>query len=74
MPNPSPVTVLGRLAVDQAWAGKGLGMALLKHAATIIGSRGIFVQALDENAANIYVKFGFIRSPLQPLYLLLSLT
>lgn len=80
MPNPIPVTVLGRLAVDQAWARKGLGMALLKdavlrsrQAATMIGSRGMFVQALDEEAATFYLKFGFTSSPTQPLYLMLSL-
>jgi predicted N-acetyltransferase YhbS len=81
MPNPLPVTVLGRLAVDQAWAGKGLGAALLKDAvlrsrlaAVQAASRGIFVQALDEEAATFYLKFGFTRSPSEPLYLMLSLT
>ncbi len=81
MPNPLPVTVLGRLAIDQNHAGKGLGMALLKDAvlrarlASIqAASRGIFVQALDEEAAGFYLKFGFIRSPSEPLYLMLSLT
>jgi GNAT superfamily N-acetyltransferase len=81
MPDPLPVTVLGRLAIDQSFAGKGLGMALLKDAvlrsrlASIqAASRGIFVQALDEEAAGFYLKFGFTRSPTQPLYLMLSLT
>jgi GNAT superfamily N-acetyltransferase len=81
MPNPLPVTVLGRLAVDQNHAGKGLGVALLKDAvlrsrlaAMQAASRGIFVQALDEEAAAFYLKFGFTRSPSQPLYLMLSLT
>jgi predicted N-acetyltransferase YhbS len=81
MPNPLPVTVLGRLAVDQAWAGQGLGLALLKDAvlrsrlaAVQAASRGIFVQALDEDAASFYLKFGFTRSPSEPLYLMLSLT
>ena len=81
MPNPLPVTVLGRLAIDQNHAGQGLGMALLKDAvlrsrlaATHAASRGIFVQALDEEAAGFYLKFGFTRSPTEPLYLMLSLT
>lgn len=80
MPNPLPVTVLGRLAVDQNHAGKGLGLALLKDAvlrsrlaAQQAASRGVFVQALDEEAAGFYLKFGFTRSPSQPLYLMLSL-
>jgi predicted N-acetyltransferase YhbS len=81
MPNPLPVTVLGRLAVDQHHAGQGLGLALLKDAvlrarlaAVQAASRGIFVQALDEQAASFYLKFGFTRSPSEPLYLMLSLT
>lgn len=81
MPNPLPVTVLGRLAIDQNYAGKGLGIALLKDAvlrsrlaAAHAASRGIFVQALDEEAAGFYLKFGFTRSLTQPLYLMLSLT
>lgn len=80
MPNPLPVTVLGRLAVDHRHAGKGLGMALLKDAvlrsrlaALQAASRGLFVQALDEEAVGFYIKFGFSRSPSQPLYLMLSL-
>lgn len=81
MPNPLPVTVLGRLAVVQSHAGKGLGVALLKDAvlrarlASIqVASRGIFVQALDEEAASFYFKFGFTRSPSEPLYLMLPPT
>jgi GNAT superfamily N-acetyltransferase len=81
MPNPLPVTVLGRLAVDQSYAGKGLGMALLKDAvlrarlaSVHAASRGVFVQALDEEAAAFYLKFGFTRSPSEPLYLMLPLT
>lgn len=80
MPNPLPVTVLGRLAIDKNHAGKGLGMALLKDAvlrsrlaALHAASRGIFVQALDDEAAAFYLKFGFTRSPSQPLHLMLSL-
>jgi GNAT superfamily N-acetyltransferase len=68
------------LAVDQNHAGKGLGIALLKDAvlrsrlaAQHAASRGVFVQALDEEAAAFYLKFGFTRSPSQPLYLMLSL-
>lgn len=80
MPNPLPVTILGRLAIDQEFAGQGLGRALLKDAilrakaaAQIAASRGVLVQALDEEAANFYLKFGFLRSPTKPMYLMLSL-
>ena len=81
MPNPLPVTVLGRLAVDQSHAGRGIGIALLRDAvlrarlaSVHAASRGIFVQALDEEAASFYLKFGFSRSPSEPLYLMLALT
>jgi GNAT superfamily N-acetyltransferase len=80
MPNPIPVTVLGRLAVDSRFAGQGLGSALLKDAVLrckaagkIAGARGIFVQALDEDAAGFYVKFGFARSPVNGLWLMMGL-
>jgi GNAT superfamily N-acetyltransferase len=80
MPNPIPVTVLGRLAVDARFSGRGLGSALLKDAvlrcraaAKIAGARGIFVQALDEEAAEFYVKFGFVRSPVNGLWLVMGL-
>jgi GNAT superfamily N-acetyltransferase len=81
MPDPLPATILGRLAIDKDWAGKGLGTVLLqdairrsKQASLQAASKGVFVQALDENAANFYVKFGFKILPTDPLYLILSLT
>lgn len=40
MPDPIPVVVLGRLAVDQAWQGKGIGRALFRDGGTrAAGSR-----------------------------------
>lgn len=76
-PESLPVIILGRLAVDQAWAGKGLGAALLKDAiyrteniAHQVGVRALMVQALDDNARNFYIKFAFVPSPVQPLTLL----
>jgi GNAT superfamily N-acetyltransferase len=80
MPNPIPMTVLGRLAVDVRFTGRGFGQALLKDAVLrcraagkIAGARGIFVQALDEEAAGFYVKFGFVRSPVNGLWLVMGL-
>src|SRR5580692_9604048 len=31
-PNPVPCLLLGQLATDEAWAGRGIGVGLLKHA------------------------------------------
>jgi ribosomal protein S18 acetylase RimI-like enzyme len=80
MPDPMPVTVLGRLAVDQSFAGLGLGSALLRdaveraqYAARIVAARGLIVHALDEEAAAFYGKFGFTRSAKLPLLMMLSL-
>lgn len=79
MPDPIPVMILGRLAVDQAWQGQGLGFDLLQdavlrtlQAADIAGIRALLVHALHENAARFYEHAGFQPSSLRPLtYMLL---
>lgn len=80
MPDPVPMAVLGRLAVDASWQGKGLGAALLQdavlrtgHAATILGIRGIFVHTLSAEAKAFYEHYGFAASPKNPMTLVLSL-
>jgi GNAT superfamily N-acetyltransferase len=80
MPDPVPMAILGRLAVDQTWQGRGLGVALLRDAvertqaaSMILGVRGLLVHALSENAAAFYVRHGFVASPTNTLTLVLSL-
>jgi GNAT superfamily N-acetyltransferase len=80
MPDPLPMVVLGRLAVDAGWQGKGLGAALLQdavlrtaQAATILGIRGIFVHAISDEAKAFYEHYGFAASPKNPMTLVLSL-
>lgn len=80
MPNPIPVMVLGRLAVDRRWQGQGLGMALLRdavlrtlQAAEIAGIRAILVHALHERAAAFYRHAGFTPSPISQTTLMLTL-
>ncbi|TRC89929.1 GNAT family N-acetyltransferase [Mesorhizobium sp. WSM4303] len=80
MPDPMPVVVLGRLAVDQRWQGKGLGAALLQdaalraaQAAAILGVRGLLVHAISEEAKGFYEHYGFAASPNNPMTLVLSL-
>lgn len=80
MPDPVPMAVLGRLAVDASWQGKGLGAALLQdavlrtgHAATILGIRGIFVHAISAEAKAFCKHYGFAASPTNPMTLVLSL-
>jgi GNAT superfamily N-acetyltransferase len=77
-PDPIPVSLLARLAVDQHEQGKGLGKALLKDAlqriecaADIIGIRAVLVHAIDQEARAFYKKFDFDESPVDELHLLL---
>jgi predicted N-acetyltransferase YhbS len=81
MPNPIPVVVLGRLAVDREWQGNGVGRGLFRdaafrvaHAADAIGIRGIVVHALSEEAKNFYLALGFDASPLEPMTLMVTLS
>jgi GNAT superfamily N-acetyltransferase len=78
-PDPIPVCVIGRLAVDREWSGRGIGAGLLKDAvlriagaAQIIGIRAIIVHSLPEALA-FYTRFGFQESKLEPLLLMYPL-
>jgi GNAT superfamily N-acetyltransferase len=80
MPSPIPVMVLGRLAVDAAWQGKGIGKGLLRDAilrtlqvAEIAGIRAILVHALSEGAERFYLNNGFHPSPINPRTLAITL-
>ena len=81
MPNPIPVAVLARLAVDRGWQGRGIGRALFRdaarrvaHAADAIGIRGIVVHAISEEAKNFYLALGFDPSPREPITLMVTLS
>lgn len=80
MPDPIPVVVLGRLAVDRRAQGMHLGAALLKDAvqrsmavAGHVALRAMLVHALDEQARDFYLHHGFRASPVEPLTLMLVL-
>jgi GNAT superfamily N-acetyltransferase len=71
MPEQVPLLLIGRLAVDAEWQGRGLGSALLADAlrrclaaSQIAGVRGVVAHAIDEKAAAFYERHGFVRSPL----------
>ena len=69
---------MGRLAVDQAFKGQGLGAALLadamRRAVTAeIAAYALVVDAKDETAARFYAHHGFIALPEQPLFLFIPL-
>ena len=73
-----PAVRMGRLAVDQAFKGKGLGGALLadaldRAARSEIAVFALVVDAKDEAAASFYRHHGFIALPDSPLTLFLPL-
>lgn len=65
-----PVTLLGRLAIDDNYKGKGLGKLLLidglkrsVQVSNIIGSMAVVVDPIDESATKFYERFQFTRLP-----------
>lgn len=81
MPDPIPVVVLGRLAVDQQYQGLGIGRALLRdavlrtlQASEIAGVRAILVHAISDDAKRFYLANGFLESPIEPMTLCLVLS
>jgi GNAT superfamily N-acetyltransferase len=80
MPDPVPVMVLGRLAVDRGAQGQQLGAALLQDAvkravsvSSNAGVRALLVHALHERAKQFYERYGFQSSPTHPLTFMLRL-
>jgi GNAT superfamily N-acetyltransferase len=80
MPDHVPLLLIGRLAVDRAFQGLGLGGDLLADAirrclaaADIVGARGILAHAIDDDAARFYQRHGFLLSPLGEHVMLLPI-
>jgi len=80
MPDPVPVMVLGRLAVDRRAQGIKLGAAMLQDAVNRAiavsrntGVRALLVHALHEPARQFYAHYGFQESPQHPMTLMLRL-
>lgn len=79
-PDPVPCLLLGQLATDTAWAGKGIGSGLLKHALTrcvdgarLVGGRALLVNAVDAEAGAWWRRRGFLPSKDDPLVLFRSI-
>jgi len=79
-PDPVPCLLLGQLATDIGWAGRGIGTGLLKHAlercvtaAGLIGGRALVVNAVDDEAAEFWRRRGFLPSKDDPLILFRSM-
>lgn len=80
MPDPVPVMVLARLAVDRRVQGNKLGAAMLQDAVARVklvaqnaGVRALLVHALHDRAKQFYEHYGFHASPLHPMTLMLRL-
>ncbi|MGV1005056.1 MAG: GNAT family N-acetyltransferase [Candidatus Nanopelagicales bacterium] len=78
MPDPIPVILLSRLAVDRGEHNQGLGRHLLRdaivrsvRAADLIGVRALLVHAINDDARSFYYANGFDPSPTDPLHLVL---
>jgi GNAT superfamily N-acetyltransferase len=81
MPDPIPVMVLARLAVDTRAQGMKLGAGLLQDAlrrcilvSHNTGVRAMLVHALNDGARQFYAHYGFKASPAHPMTLMLRLT
>ncbi len=79
-PDPVPCLLLGQLASDQTWSGRGVGTGLLRHAlercvsaARLVGGRAVVVRAVDEDAAAFWRRRGFVPSKDDPMTLYRSL-
>ena len=69
-PDPIPAVLLGRLAVDSAYQGRGLGWSLLQHAigqarssGLSVGMRALVVDPIDLGATRFYARYGFRPFP-----------
>jgi GNAT superfamily N-acetyltransferase len=79
MPDPVPVMLLGRLAVDKSAQGRHIGTGLLRdavlrtvQAAEIAGIRAILVHAISDEAKRFYESHGFVSSPVDPLTVMIA--
>ncbi|MEQ6119577.1 GNAT family N-acetyltransferase [Reichenbachiella sp. MALMAid0571] len=68
--NSIPTTLLGRLAIDNRFQGKGIGKLLLVDAlrrsyeiSKSVGSFAVVVDPIDDEAEQFYDKYGFIKLP-----------
>lgn len=73
MPDPAPVFLLGQLAVDRRWQGRGLADVLLSHAivsalhaAEAVGGFALVTHPLNEGIRRFYESRGFSDLPGDP--------
>lgn len=82
MPDPVPVVIVGRMAVDEKCERKGIGKGLIRDAvirtlgaAEVVGVRAILIHAKSEESRKFYVdKCGLSECPVDPTTLMITLT
>ncbi|MBB3174813.1 GNAT superfamily N-acetyltransferase [Endobacter medicaginis] len=79
-PDPIPIMLLGRLAVDRDWLGRGIARGMLKDAllrtlaaSEIAGIAALVTHALSDEARRFYEHHGFAPSPLHPRTLMVTM-
>lgn len=72
-PDPIPVLLLGQLAVDRQYQGRGCARSLMLFALTTavrfseeIGCLGVLTHPLDDQIRAFYRRFGFETLPFDP--------
>jgi GNAT superfamily N-acetyltransferase len=77
---PVPAAILGRLAVDQRYQGRGHGETLLLdavrrvlRASDAIAMHAVVVDAKSDEAARFYARYGFVSFATSPRRLVLPL-
>ena len=80
MPDPIPIALLARIAIDARLQRQGIGRGLIRdcahrvaHAADILGIRGIVTHAISGAARAFYLAVGFEVSPIEPMTLMIIL-
>ena len=70
IPDPVPLMIIGRLAVDRNYQGRGIGSGLLSDAlkrilaaSEVVGCRAVLVHAIDQAALGFYIQYGFVEFP-----------
>ena len=80
MPDPVPVVVLGRLAVDERYQGRAIASGMLRDAVLRViaashevGIKALLVHALSEEAKRFYQRHGFLVSPVDEMTLMVTI-
>ena len=80
MPEPIPVMLIGRLAVDRSYHGHGIGRGMVRdailrtlQAAEIAGIRAILIHAKSPTARTFYEGLGFAPSPVDSMTLMIAI-